>query len=171
MTYEPCVLGADGQCSRWSHDHDSPAEPEPERVTVQYDLPGTHPVITVGISDRARVLIGERIGDSRDPRAGVNWITRLGDDGSVDGLQQVLEQVRADQARIARQVYPSDLRTALRAELARRAGRLATLPELEILHTGTHRNDLIAELARMRDDGEVRFMGARYWLTEKTVQP
>jgi hypothetical protein len=25
--YEPCVIGADGRCTRWSHDHnDSPSE-------------------------------------------------------------------------------------------------------------------------------------------------
>ena len=145
-------------------------QPEPaERVTVQYDLPGTHPVLTVGISDQARVLIGERIGDSRNPRAGVNWITRLGDDASVDGLQQVLEQVRADQARIARQVHPSDLRKALRICLGNGPRRERTLAEIEAVFL-TDRHDLIRELARMRDDGEVVFAGPRYRLTEKTSQ-
>jgi hypothetical protein len=123
-------------------------------------------VITVGISDQARVLIGERIGDSR---AGVNWITRLGDDSSVDGLQQVLEQVRVEQARVARQVHPSDLRMALRAELAGRPGRWGTLAEIEAAFT-TDRLDLIRELARMRDDGEVEFTGPRYRLAAKTSQ-
>ena len=59
---------------------------------------------------------------------------------------------------------PSPLRLALRAELARRAGQMATLAELEILHLGTPRGALIAELARMRDDGEVEFTGPRYKL-------
>lgn len=60
--------------------------------------------------------------------------------------------------------YSSPLRQALRAELARRSGQMATLAELEIFHLGTERRVLIAELARMRDDGEVKFVGPRYKL-------
>jgi hypothetical protein len=35
--YEPCVLGADGQCTRWSHDH--PAENDADLVWLTESTP------------------------------------------------------------------------------------------------------------------------------------
>lgn len=62
---------------------------------------------------------------------------------------------------------PSQLRTALRKILS--ASGMMTLAQVEqhfALHgravAGSARRDLIAELASMRDDGEVRFEGPRY---------
>lgn len=35
--YEPCVLGADGECSRWSHDHTAASQPEAAPATPVSD--------------------------------------------------------------------------------------------------------------------------------------
>ena len=60
---------------------------------------------------------------------------------------------------------PGELRLACR-EALQRAGRPLTLAEMGIRVCCTDRRTLIAELAAMRDDGEVRFEGPRYVLAD-----
>jgi hypothetical protein len=86
------------------------------------------------------------------------------DDGDYHGELEAPGQEDWNTPDWAGKGFPSPLRKALRAELARRPGRMATLAELEIFHLDTERRVLIAELARMRDDGEVEFAGPRYRL-------
>ena len=60
---------------------------------------------------------------------------------------------------------PVSLREALRVQLADR-GPMA-LRDVEAHFPYTERRSLIAELARMRDDGEVEFTGPRYKLVDR----
>src|SRR5690606_19547148 len=34
--YEPCVVGADGECTRWSHDHTAASQPEATSDTTAH---------------------------------------------------------------------------------------------------------------------------------------
>ena len=131
---------------------------EGERVSTMYDLPGTVPILTIGITTRGRLLYGTRAGKgwAFEPR----WIGRV--TGPAGALQDVLEHVQVDQHHIERQVYPSQLRQDLRTMLLNRGQ--AALAEIEPVFRAIARRDLISELARMRDDGEIRFEGARYRL-------
>src|SRR5215467_8926211 len=71
-------------------------EPDPEPVPTVYSVAGSAPELFVGVSDKGRVLLGEKPNGG-----GVNW-THVID--NVDALQQVLEQARVDQGRIEREL-------------------------------------------------------------------
>ena len=132
-----------------------------ERVTTIYDLPGTSPILALGITTTGRLLYGVRAGQgwAFEPQ----WVGICG--ARPSQLQDVLEQVTAELHVIDRQNYPSTLREHLRKQL--RLQTAATLADLETIFPATERRTLIGELARMRDDGEVRFQGPRYIWTGK----
>lgn len=160
---DECAICVPGQCPG----EDCPGNREPaERVTTGYVVPGTTPPLSVAVTDRGSVLIGERLGEP----LGVNWVTRIAGPAGLAALQQVVEQASADQARIARTLHPSQLREDLRAAL-RELGGMGTLVQVQSRLQRIARHDLIAELARMRDDGEVEFTGPRYRLLEKGQRP
>jgi len=87
-----------------------------------------------------------------DPRSG------------VDGLYLVLEEARAEQRRIERQLYPSKLRQAVRNTLAD-----CPRPELPLRDAigNVFLVDLRRELDRMEADAEVTRAGACWVLTAK----
>src|SRR5262252_793157 len=132
-----------------------------ERVTTIYDLPGTSPILALGITTTGRLLYGVRAGQgwAFEPQ----WVGICG--ARPSQLQDVLEQVTAELHVIDRQNYPSTLREHLRKQL--RLQTAATLADLEAIFHSIPRGALIAELARMRDDGEIRFQGPRYIWTGK----
>ena len=131
---------------------------EGETVTTAYDLPGTDPILALGITSLGGLLFGTRSMRGAEAR----WAGRIV--GTVASLQETLEHVRADLAVLDRQAHPSTLRALLRKQL--RLQHAATLADLETIFHGVSRNVLIGELKLMRDDGEVRFQGARYvWQT------
>lgn len=130
-----------------------------ERVTTIYDLPGTAPILAIGITTRGSLLYGVRAGKgwAFEPQ----WIGRVSE--PVSALQDTLEQVGAEQSVIDRQTHPGSLRQALRAELT--SGD-RTLAQMESRYPNLARRVLIGELAAMRDDGEVEFTGPRYRLVK-----
>ncbi len=135
-----------------------------ERVTATYNISGTTPILTIGVTTHGSLLYGVRAGKgwAFEPQ----WIGRC---GLLDGLQDTLAQVRAEQAQIDRGISPSpplqvSLRDALAEQLAGRGPM--TLREVEAHFPYTDRSVLIDELARMRDDGEVEFWGPRYRLVK-----
>jgi hypothetical protein len=132
---------------------------EGERVTTIYDLPGSIPILAIGITTTGGLLFGVRAGKgwAFEPQ----WIGRIG--VSASALQDVLEQVGTEQRVLDRQNYPSALRQALRDVLEHGS---RTLRQIEAACPAIERPTLIAELARMRDDGEVEFTGPRYRLAK-----
>lgn len=130
---------------------------EGERVCTIYDLPGTTPILAIGVTTEGSLLFGIRAG--KDWKFEPQWIGRCGMRPSA--LQDTLEQVAAEQHVIDRQRYPSVLRLALRDFLLEGP---RTLAEIEAAYPAMERRTLIGELARMRDDGFVIFEGPRYRL-------
>src|SRR5215469_10258680 len=132
-----------------------------EGVCTFYDLPGTSPILALCITTSGRLMYGVRAGEgwAFEPQ----WVGICG--ARPSQLQDVLEQVTAELHVIDRQNYPSTLREHLRKQL--RLQTAATLADLEAIFRSIPRGALIAELARMRDDGEIRFQGPRYIWTGK----
>jgi len=137
---------------------------EDERVCTIYDVPGSSPILAIGLTTLGHLLYGVRAGKgwAFEPQ----WVGRIGVAPSM--IQDVLEQISAEQHVIDRQRYPSELRQRLRKQL--RLQSVATLRGLEAVFREVERRTLIGELARMRDDGEVRFQGARYVWAGKANQ-
>jgi len=132
-----------------------------ERVCTIYDLPGTSPILALGITTTGRLLYGVRAGRgwAMEPQ----WVGICG--ARPSQLQDVLEQVTAELGVIDRQNYPSTLRLMLRDAIRPFGFPGATLAEVQsAIPGGIDRRQVIGELARMRDDGFVIFEGPRYRL-------
>ena len=132
-----------------------------ERVCTIYDLPGTSPILALGITTTGRLLYGVRAGQgwAMEPQ----WVGICG--ARPSQLQDVLEQVTAELGVIDRQNYPSTLRLMLRDAIRPFGFPGATLAEVQsAIPGGIDRRQVIGELARMRDDGFVIFEGPRYRL-------
>ena len=133
---------------------------EGENVSEIIDLPGTDPIACIGVTTHGRLLYGTRTGKGWAHRP--EWTGKIF--GPLSAVQEALETVHTGQRVIERQRYPSTLREKLRQQL--RLEHAATLRDLELIFVsvpgGIERNTLINELARMRDDQEIRFHGPRY---------
>jgi DNA-binding HxlR family transcriptional regulator len=137
---------------------------EGERVSTIYDVPGASPILAIGITTLGHLLYGVRAGKgwAFEPQ----WIGRIGSHPSQ--LQDVLEQIAAEQHVIDRPRYPSAMRLAMRDVLLEGP---RTLAEIEAAYPSMERRAMIAELARMRDDGIVEFQGPRYKMIKDPVNP
>ena len=67
MTYEPCVIGSDGRCTRWSHDHDTPT-PAPTLTDEQIDK---HLALI-----RSLFILGAKPDDAADHAQGIDIFDR-----------------------------------------------------------------------------------------------
>jgi len=120
-------------------------EPDPDPVTITYAVETTTPELYVGVTDKGRIMIGEKPNGG-----GVNWSHQI---TNPDMLSQVLEQARVDQARIARERYPlpEKIRKALAA-----APPMGQLSSQVALVTEADHHMVIRELHNMEREGTVR---------------